>query len=217
MPAHVGVMRTAITFTVLSLLAVSIPPANAVGSSHWSFQPISPPKPPAIRDTAWACGPIDHFILARLEKEGIEPSPEAPKTTLVRRLYLDLTGLPPTPAELDAFLADRNPNAYRHLVDRLLASPHYGERWGRHWLDLSRYGDSHGFRGDQFRPHAWRYRHWVINAFNNDMPFDRFTIEQTAGDLLPGRTTEQYVATGFHRNTPTNTEGGSDPEEWRFA
>ena len=209
-------MRTTIATLALSLLAGYIPTAHAAGSSHWSFQPITRPKPPTVRDATWPRSSIDHFVLARLEQEGIEPAPEAPRTTLIRRLHLDLTGLPPTPAEVDAFLADESRDAYRNLVDHLLASPHFGERWGRQWLDLARYGDSNGFRGDQFRPHAWRYRHWVINAFNSDMPFDRFTIEQMAGDLLPGRTAEQHVATGFHRNTPTNTEGGSDPEEWRF-
>ncbi len=185
-------------------------------SSHWAFQPLEQPTPPRVSDTTWGRNEIDRFILAKLEAEGIAPSTEADKPTLIRRLSFDLTGLPPTPDEVAAFLAADTETAYETLVDRLLDSPHYGERWGRYWLDLARYGDSHGFRGDQFRPHAWRYRHWVINAFNSDMPFDQFTIEQMAGDLIPERGVEQWVATGFHRNTPTNTEGGSDPEEWRF-
>ena len=190
--------------------------AKAPQSSHWAFQPLEKPALPEVSDAAWGRNEIDRFLLARLEAEGAAPSPEADKPTLIRRLSLDLTGLPPTPGETAAFLAADSGGAYEALVDRLLDSPHYGEKWGRHWLDLARYGDSHGFRGDQFRPHAWRYRQWVIEAFNRDMPFDQFTIEQMAGDLLPARKVEQWVATGFHRNTPTNTEGGSDPEEWRF-
>lgn len=185
-------------------------------SSHWAFQPIRRPEPPAVANDSWLLNAVDRFVLARLEQEGVEPSPPAPSATLVRRLSLDLTGLPPTLAEVAAFLADRSPQAYEELVDRLLDSPHYAEKWARHWLDLARFADSDGFRGDNFRPHAWRYRHWVIQAFDRDMPFDQFTLEQLAGDLLPNRTGDQHVATGFHRNTPTNTEGGSDPEQWRF-
>ncbi len=185
-------------------------------SSHWAFQPVRRPEPPAVASDSWPLPAVDRFVLARLEKESVEPSPPAPPATLVRRLSLDLTGLPPTPAEVEAFLADRSPQAYEETVDRLLDSPHYAEKWARHWLDLARFADSDGFRGDNFRPHAWRYRHWVIQAFDRDMPFDQFTLEQLAGDLLPNPTVDQHVATGFHRNTPTNTEGGSDPEEWRF-
>ena len=154
--------------------------------------------------------------MARLEKEGIEPSPETDKATLIRRLSLDLIGLPPSPSEVAGFLAHDRPEAYEYLVDRLLDSPHYGERWARYWLDLARYSDSDGYRQDDFRPNAWRYRHWVIEAFNRDMPFDQFTIEQIAGDVLPGSTTEQKVATGFHRNTPSNREGGTDMNQFRF-
>lgn len=186
------------------------------GIDHWAFSPVQRPTPPEVTGEAWVRNSIDRFVLARLESEGIEPSPTAPQSTLVRRLSFDLTGLPPTLAEVDAFLADTRPEAYEALVDRLLESPHYAERWARHWLDLARYADSDGFRGDNFRPHAWRYRHWVIEAFDRDMPFDEFTLEQIAGDLLPDGGVEQRAATGFHRNTPTNTEGGSDPEEWRF-
>ncbi len=184
--------------------------------SHWAFQPVSRTAPPAVSNVSWARNAIDRFVLARLEREEVEPSPAAPETTLVRRLSLDLTGLPPTLKDQNVFLADERPEAYEKLVDRLLESPHYAEKWARFWLDLARYADSDGFRGDNFRPHAWRYRQWVIQAFDRDMPFDQFSLEQIAGDLLPDRALDQHVATGFHRNTPTNTEGGSDPEEWRF-
>ncbi|HXG11922.1 MAG TPA: PSD1 and planctomycete cytochrome C domain-containing protein [Gemmataceae bacterium] len=183
-------------------------------STHWAFRPpVRPPVPP-VKNIAWVRNPIDHFILARLEKEGIAPSPEADRVTLIRRLSLDLLGLPPTPEEVDAFLADTRPDAYERLVDRLLASPHYGERWGRHWLDLARYADSNGYSIDGPRS-IWPYRDWVINALNADMPFDQFVIEQIAGDLLPNATTSQKVATGFHRNTQINQEGGIDPEQFR--
>ena len=184
--------------------------------SHWAFLPVESPAVPEVRHSEWPHSPIDRFVLARLEREGLEPSPQASPHTLIRRLSLDLTGLPPAPGEVAAFLEDNRTSAYENLVDRLLESPHYAEKWARFWLDLARYADSDGFRGDNFRPHAWRYRQWVIQAFERDMPFDQFTIEQIAGDILPNRTVDQHVATGFHRNTPTNTEGGSDPEEWRF-
>ena len=190
--------------------------ADRTGVSHWSFQPLSRPPLPSVEDDSWPRNDVDRFVLSRLETEGVGPSAEASKQTLLRRLSLDLTGLPPTPSEWESFLSDPSPDAYGDLVDRLLDSPHYAEKWARFWLDLARFADSDGFRGDNFRPHAWRYRHWVIQAFERDMPFDRFTLEQIAGDLLPDRTVDQHVATGFHRNTPTNTEGGSDPEEWRF-
>ncbi len=183
---------------------------------HWAFRSVSRPKVPEVKDASWPRTPIDRFVLSRLEGEGLSPAPEASRATLLRRLSLDLTGLPPTLGEQDAFLADAGPRAYERAVDSLLDSEQYAEKWARYWLDLARYADSDGFRGDNFRPHAWRYRHWVIQAFDEDMPFDRFTREQLAGDLLPARTVDQQVATGFHRNTPTNTEGGSDPEEWRF-
>ncbi len=185
-------------------------------AAHWAFQPLARPALPAVKDVSWPRNEVDRFVLARLESEGIEPSPRASREALARRLSLDLTGLPTTPAQLEGFLRDARPQAYEDFVDSLLDSPHYAEKWARFWLDLARYADSDGFRGDNFRPHAWRYRHWVIQAFGSDMPFDRFTLEQIAGDMLPRRTVAQHVATGFHRNTPTNTEGGSDPEEWRF-
>jgi len=195
--------------------SVSKPAATAEKSKHWSFQPARKPPVPPVRDSAWVSNEIDHFILARLEREGIKPSAESDRATLIRRLSLDLVGLPPTPEAVAAFLQDHRPDAYERLVDRLLDSSHYGEKWARHWLDLARYADSDGYETDQLRPHAWRYRHWVIEALNRDMPFDRFTIEQIAGDLLPGATVDQRVATGFHRNTLSNREGGADLEEFR--
>jgi hypothetical protein len=181
---------------------------------HWSFiAPVRVP-PPAVKQAAWPRNPIDQFILARLEKEGLRPAPEADRATLLRRLSIDLIGLPPKPAELDAFVRSADTNAYSRLVDQLLASPHYGERWGRLWLDVARYADSSGYSIDAPRS-IWKYRDWVINAFNTDMPFDRFTIEQLAGDLLPNPTIDQKIATGFHRNTQINQEGGIDPEQFR--
>lgn len=191
-------------------------PATPNEPTHWSFRPIANPAPPAVRDGAWVRNPIDAFILARLETERVSPSPEAPKHTLLRRLSLDLTGLPPTPDETAAYLADASPDAYEKQVDRLLASPHFGEKWARSWLDQARYADSDGYEKDWFRPWAWRWRNWVIDAINRDMPFDRFTIEQIAGDLLPNASTEQRVATGFHRNTLTNREGGIDNAQFAF-
>ncbi len=186
-----------------------------LGAAHWSFEPVTAPAPPAVKDNGWAQSAVDRFILARLEREGLKPSPEAPKAALLRRLCLDLTGLPPTLEQQQEFLSDNRPDAYERMVESLLKSPHYGEKWGRYWLDLARYADSDGFRSDRFRPNAWRYRDWIIAALNRDMPFDRFTIEQLAGDLLPGASLEQRVATGFHRNTLTNREGGIDPEQFR--
>jgi hypothetical protein len=183
-------------------------------SEHWSFQPVRRPALPMVNMPAWPRNGIDYFVLARLEKEQIAPSPEADKVTLIRRLSLDLTGLPPTPADVDAFLKDTTPVAYERLVDRLLDSPHYGEHQARQWLDMARYADSNGFTIDAPRS-IWKYRDWVINAFNSDLPFDQFTIQQLAGDLLPKPTTEQLVATGFHRNTMINQEGGIDLEQFR--
>ena len=182
----------------------------------WSFQPIRPPSVPPVQRTAWVRTPVDSFILSRLEAEGIAPSAEAPKSALVRRLYLDLTGLPPTPDEAAAFLIDPRPDAYELLVEHLLQSPHYGEKWARPWLDLARYADSEGGVQDYVRPYAWRYRQWVIDALNRDMPFDEFTVEQLAGDLLPGATLQQKIATGFERNTVTSREGGIDLEKLRY-
>ena len=180
-------------------------------SGLWPLRPIQRPSAPAVNNDTWVRNLIDRFFLARLEREGLAPSREADAATLLRRVTLDLTGLPPAPEEVNAFLADRQPGAWERAVDRLLASPHYGEKWARHWLDQARYGDSDGYRGDAFRPYAWRWRNWVIDAFNRDMPFDQFTIEQIAGDMIPGA----HIATGFQRNTLTNREGGTDPEQFR--
>jgi hypothetical protein len=182
---------------------------------HWAFVPPKQQALPTVQQTNWPRNAIDYFILARLEAEGLKPSPEADRYTLARRLYLDLIGLPPTPEEAEAFVQDKSPDAYEKLVDRLLASPHYGERWARRWLDLARYADTNGYEKDRPRS-IWPYRDWVINALNADMPFDRFTIEQLAGDLLPDATQAQKIATGFHRNTMLNEEGGIDPLEYRF-
>ncbi len=188
--------------------------ASPLRRKPWSFAPLKRPDIPAT--TATVRNPIDAFVLARLEAAKITPSSEAAKPTLFRRLSLDLTGLPPTPAELAAYLDDSNPNAYERAVDRLLASPRYGERWARHWLDLARYADSDGHEKDLPRPWAWRWRHWVIDALNVDMPFDRFTTAQLAGDLLPNATAEDRAATGFHRNTLRNREGGVKLEQTFF-
>jgi hypothetical protein len=182
---------------------------------HWAFVPPVRPALPAVNGARWARNPIDRFILARLEKEGLAPSPEADRTTLLRRVSLDLTGLPPTPEEVDAFLADQSPRAYEKQVERLLASPHYGEKWGRHWLDAARYADSDGYEKDKQRQ-VWFYRDWVINALNRNMPYNEFVIEQIAGDLLPHATQDQIVATGFLRNSMINEEGGIEPEQFRM-
>lgn len=193
-------MKWRLTIGLLLLAAQAIAATN-----HWAF--VAPVRPSG--------GSIDHFIRARLEEEGIQPSPEADRSTLIRRLSLDLTGLPPTAEEVDAFVKDPSGNAYEHLVDRLLKSPHFGEQWARHWLDLARYADSDGYEKDGVRPNAYLFRDWVIRAINQDVPFDQFTIEQLAGDLLPNATVEQKKATAFHRQTLTNKEGGVDQEEFR--
>ncbi|MBO0800245.1 MAG: DUF1549 domain-containing protein, partial [Blastocatellia bacterium] len=181
---------------------------------HWAYVAPKRPEPPQVKDSGWVRNPIDNFILARLEKEGLKPSPEAEKFTLLRRVYLDLTGLPPAPAEVDAFLRDKSPDAYEKVVDKLLASPRYGERMAMQWLDLARYADTHGYHIDSQRD-MWPWRDWVINAFNRNMPYDQFTIEQLAGDLLPDATTEQKIASGFNRNNMINFEGGAVPEEYQ--
>jgi hypothetical protein len=182
---------------------------------HWAYLKPVRRDPPAVRNAAWVRTPVDAFVLARLEAAGIAPSPEADRVTLARRLSYDLLGLPPDPAEVDAFSRATSPDAVSAFVDRLLESPHFGERWGRHWLDKARYADSDGYEKDNNRPDAWRYRNWVIDALNADLPFDRFTVEQLAGDLLPGATPLQVLATAFHRQTLTNTEGGVDKEQFR--
>ena len=180
---------------------------------HWSYVKPRRPALPPVRDAGWVRTGIDHFILQRLEQAGLKPAPEAGSTTLIRRLTLDLTGLPPTRQEVDEFVNDAAPDAYEKVVDRLLASPHFGERMAQEWLDLARYGDTNGYENDSDRA-IWKYRDWVIDAFNRNMPFDRFTIEQIAGDLLPDATPEQRTATGFSRNVTYNEEGGADPDEY---
>ena len=187
---------------------------GAKWQTHWAFIPPKRPTPPKVKEVSWPRNAIDNFILARLEREGLKPSPKADKATLLRRVTLDLTGLPPTAAEVDAFLADDSPNAYEKRVDRLLKSPHYGERMAMQWLDLARYADTHGYHIDSLRE-MWHWRDWVIDAFNQNMPFDQFTIEQLAGDLLPNPTLQQKIATGFNRNHMINYEGGAIPEEYR--
>lgn len=184
---------------------------------HWAFVKPRRPALPAVKRSSWPINPIDYFILAKLEAHGLAPAPPADRHTLIRRLSLDLTGLPPTPEEVQAFAFDTSPNAYERLVDRLLQSPAYGERWARLWLDLARYADSAGYGSDPLRKNIWPYRDWLIDALNRNLPFDQFTVEQLAGDLLPQPTTEQLMATAFHRNTMTNTEGGTDDEEFRVA
>ena len=181
---------------------------------HWAFVAPERVAPPEVKNPNWARNPIDRFILARLEKENVAPSAEADRTTLIRRLSLDLLGLPPRAEEVNAFLNDARPDAYERMVDRLLASPHYGERWGRWWLDAARYADSNGYSLDAPRS-IWEYRDWVIDALNQDLPFDRFAVWQLAGDLLPDAAIGQQIATGFHRNTQINQEGGIDPEQFR--
>lgn len=194
--------------------AGEVTPPTVKKSNHWSFQPVVRMPAPEVQNKGWVRNPIDAFILTRLEAQGIEPAPEADRVTLIRRLSLDLLGLPPSIEEVNEFLADSRSDAYERAVDRLLSSSHYGERWGRLWLDLARYADSNGFTRD-FPRSIWKYRDWVIGALNRDLPFDQFTIEQFAGDMLPNPTSEQLIATGFHRNTLTNDEGGTDPEQFR--
>ena len=184
-------------------------------TDHWAFVRPQPVQPPEVEREQWVRTAIDRFILARLEAEGIAPSERADRYSLIRRASLDLIGLPPSPAEVDAFVNDPSPDAYERLIDRLLASPHYGERWARRWLDLARYADTNGYEKDRVRS-VWPYRDWVIDALNAGMPFDQFTIEQLAGDMLPDATLDQRIATGFHRNTMLNEEGGIDPLEFRF-
>src|SRR6185503_6883766 len=182
---------------------------------HWAYIPPQRPPLAKVTNAAWPKNAIDNFVLARLEKEKLAPSPQADRVTLLRRLSLDLIGLPPTVEEVDAFLKDKSANSYEKQVDRLLKSPHYGERWARVWLDAARYADSDGFEKDKQR-WVWFYRDWVINALNRDLPYDQFIIEQLAGDLLPNATQDQKVATGFLRNSMINEEGGIDPEQFRM-
>ncbi len=189
---------------------------GAPWNEHWAFRTLTQSALPSVRSATWVRNGIDRFVLSGLESRGWSPSPEADRVTLAKRLYYDLLGLPPSIEQVDAFLHDTSPAAYELLVDRLLANPHFGERWGRHWLDLAHYADSDGYEQDAARPDAYVYRNWVIEAINRDQPYRQFTIEQLAGDLLPGATARQRVATGFLRQTLTNEEGGVDKEEFRI-
>lgn len=190
------------------------PEEFAIRPTHWAYVPPRRPELPQPKDAAWCRNDVDYFTLKRIEDAGMHPSPQADEAVLLRRLYLDLIGIPPTVTQIDAYLNDPSPDRYAKVVDELLASPHYGEKWARGWLDLARYADSNGYQADQFRE-IWPYRDWVIKAMNDDMPFDRFTVEQLAGDLLPNSTLDQKIATGFHRCTTCNVEAGVDPEENR--
>lgn len=188
---------------------------TGVQNEHWAYQPIRHVKPPVVISNATVRNPIDQFVIAKLQSHGLTASAEADRSTLIRRLNLDLLGLLPSIEEVEAFVSDTDPMAYEKLLDRLLQSPHFGERWGRHWLDMARYADSDGYEKDNARPDAYRWRDWVIDAINADMPFDQFTTEQLAGDLLPNASDMQRLATAFHRQTLTNTEGGTDKEQFR--
>ncbi len=187
---------------------------GAKWETHWAWRAPKRPTVPEVQEKSWVRNPIDNFVLARLEREGLKPSPETDKATLLRRVSFDLTGLPPTPAEMASFLADKSPDAYEKRVDQLLASPHYGERMAQDWLDLARYSDTHGYHIDSLRQ-MWHWRDWVINAFNQNMPYDQFTVKQLAGDLLPNPTVEDRIATGFNRNHMINYEGGAIPREYQ--
>ncbi len=187
---------------------------GAVWGKHWAYETPERPQLPAVQNAAWCRNPVDRFIMARLEKEGLTPAPEATRATLIRRVTLDLTGLPPTPNEVDDFLADHSPSAYERLVSRLLASSRFGERTAVDWLDAARYADTNGYQND-FARTMWPWRDWVIRAFNSNMPFDRFIVDQIAGDKLPHPSLQERIATGFNRNNRTVTEGGSIDEEWR--
>jgi mono/diheme cytochrome c family protein len=186
---------------------------GASWDQHWSFKPVSRIDPSPVKDETWVRSPIDRFVLARLEAEGLSPAPEADRRSLARRVALDLTGLPPDPATLASFLSDTSDGAYETLVDKLLASSAWGEHRARYWLDAARYGDTHGIHIDNYRE-VYFYRDWVIQAYNDNKPFDDFVVEQIAGDLLPNPTLDQLIATGFHRNNITTNEGGAIPEEY---
>ncbi len=214
-PEQIATLRRWIDQGAVWPAAEPVKSGDSARNTHWAYQPIHRPAVPSVKAPKFVRNPIDAFVIARLEHERIAPSEEADRRTLIRRVSLDLTGLPPTPAEVEDFVTDNRPAAYERLVDRLLQSPHYGEKWARHWLDLARYADSDGYEKDLPRPSAWRWRRWVIDALNSDMPFDQFTIDQIAGDLLPNATVDQKVATGFHRNSLTNREGGIDREQLR--
>jgi hypothetical protein len=197
----------------LAFVAQAAAPSLEEGREHWAFQPLTNPTEPDVKMKTWPKNDIDHFVLAKLEAAGLQPSAEADRATLIRRITLDLIGLPPTPEEVTAFVKNDSPRAYEALIDRLLASPHYGERWGRHWLDLARYADTSGFHNDLDRPYAWKYRDYVIRSFNDDKPYARFIAEQIAGDEVEGADEQTLIATGFCRNGPSNDDNmGKTPE-----
>ena len=202
---------TKLSITIALLIAVRL----HGDEPHWAYRPLRQPSLPVVEQVEWSANPIDRFIARRWEVDRLSAAAAADRVTLIRRLSLDLIGLPPTPQEVAEFINDVRPGAYERLVDRLLASHHYGERWAQPWLDLCHYADSDGYLTDQLRPVAWRYRAWLVNALNANLPFDQFTIQQLAGDLLPNATIEQKLATGFLRQTLSNREGGADPEEFR--
>jgi hypothetical protein len=210
--AQIGILRAWIDQGAVWPASASVKTVDP--RKHWAFKaPVRPPVPP-VKNKNWPRNPIDYFVLARLESEKLQPSPETDRATLLRRISLDLIGLPPSIQEINDFVADRSPNAVQKQIERLLASPHYGECWGRHWLDVARYADSNGYEKDLARS-IWPYRDWVIDAYNRNMPYDQFTVDQLAGDLLPNATLEDNVATGFLRNSMLNEEGGIDPEQFR--
>ena len=191
--------------------AFTAPQVTAEAKNFWSFRPLTRPPVPVVEDPGWSRHPIDAFVRTRLAAAGLVPNPPAEKTALVRRVYYDLIGLPPSPAEVRAFQEDHSPDAFEKVVDRLLESPHYGERWGRHWLDLVRYAETNSYERDGAKPQVWRYRDYVIRSFNDDKPYDQFLIEQLAGDDLEPRTPERLIATGFYRlgiwdDEPTDKE-----------
>ena len=217
MRSHLFVQRLTkgLLLVVLTFIAYGSP-TLLLAADHWAYQPLSTDAPPDA-DHPWIHNPIDQFVWQQLQQAGIEPSPSADTATLVKRLYYDLLGLTPHYADVEALTNDPSEEAYASLVDRLLSTEHFAERWARHWLDVARYADSDGYEKDTNRPNAWRYRDWVIDAIHRDMPFDQFTVEQLAGDMLPNKTADQILATAFHRQTLTNTEGGTDQEQWRVA
>ena len=207
---------TTVALTLAATPVVSREPADRnTGMEHWAFQPVVRPAIPAVRKVAWVRNPIDAFVLARLEPHGWHPAPSASPGVLLRRLYLDLIGLPPTRAEQRAVPADPDPERFDRLVEGLIGQPGYGERWGRHWLDLARYAETNGYERDATKPFVWRYRDYVIRSFNDDKPFDRFVLEQLAGDELADATSDTHIATGFARLGPWDDEP-ADPATDRY-
>jgi hypothetical protein len=207
--AAIAAAAFAVFFVALYAEPNSTKEFTAMQKKWWAFQPVVKHTPPDVAAQSWVQTDIDRFILAKLEERKISPNPAADRVTLLRRVTQDLTGLPPTPEEVQAFLSDTSPQAFEKVVDRLLASPRYGERWARHWLDLARYADSEGFKTDETRPNAWRYRDYVIRSFNSDKPYDRFVKEQIAGDELYPGDAEALIGTGFNRNFPDESNAAN--------